>query len=254
MTTIARCRFELVSIIRQYPGIFYPLIKINNRARGSDWPRYLREDTELVIEGYFRSGNTFAARAFSVAQQRQVEVANHTHAIATLLLAVKRNIPAMVLLRQPADTVISATMKAPGTSLRQHLRWYIRYYEQVYQLRSSLYIALFDEVVQDFGQVIQNVNRRFGTQFTPFNCTKENVAEVLAWIKDIDQRLYGNDISRYSVPLKEKEASKHSLKRQLVLENSELLQRADSLYSAIVGNRFCHEDHPSFNRVPTRSN
>lgn len=238
MTTPAYWRFEIVSVIRQYPGIFYPLIKIQNRIRGSDWPRYLREDTELVIEGYFRVGNTFAARAFSVAQQRQVELATHTHAIATVLLAVKRKVPTLVLMRQPADTVISATMKAPGTTLRQHLRWYIRYYEKIYQLRDSLYIALFDEVVGDFGQVIGNANRRFGTQFTPFDGTKERVEDVLTWIRDIDRHLYGDDISRYSVPVTEKEASKGSLKEQLEQENAVLLKEASNLYQAIVENRF----------------
>ena len=153
-------RFEITSIIRQYPALFYPLIKINNRVRGFDWPAYIKKDTEFVIEGYFRSGNTFAVRAFSVAQQRPIKLANHTHAIATALVAVNRNIPTLMLLRRPADTVISATMKHPHTTLRQHLRWYIRYYEKVYELQDYLHIALFDEVIQNFGNVIKNSLRK----------------------------------------------------------------------------------------------
>ena len=231
-------RFEITSIIRQYPALFYPLIKINNRVRGFDWPAYIKKDTEFVIEGYFRSGNTFAVRAFSVAQQRPIKLANHTHAIATALVAVNRNIPTLMLLRRPADTVISATMKHPHTTLRQHLRWYIRYYEKVYELQDYLHIALFDEVIQNFGNVIKNLNKRFNTQFTPFNHTPENAQDVLSWIEEMDRRIYNDDKSRYSLPLQEKEEVKIKLKRQLESENALMLKRSDNLYRVIAKNRW----------------
>lgn len=230
-------RFEITSIIRQYPALFYPLITINNRIRGFNWPAYINKNTEFVIEGYFRSGNTFAVRAFSVAQQRPVKLANHTHAVATVLLAINRNIPTLILLRKPADTVTSATLKNPGTTIQQHLRWYIRYYEKVYQLRTSLSIALFDELVQDFGCVIHEVNKRFNTHFTPFNHTSENAKDVLAWIEEMDCRIYSDDTSRYSLPLPEKEILKNHLNIQIEIDNPLLMEKANNLYHVIAKNR-----------------
>ena len=91
-------------------------MKLNNRLRGLEWPKYLERDTQLLIDGYFRSGNTFALRAFSVAQPAPVKIACHTHAAATIKLAVKRNIPALILLRAPADTAVSAVLKCSGTN------------------------------------------------------------------------------------------------------------------------------------------
>lgn len=231
-------RFEIGSVIRRYPLLFFPIIKLNNRLRGWNWPSYITRDTELVLEGYFRTGNTFAVRAFDISQPAPRKMAHHTHAIATLLVAAERNLPSMVLLRKPTDTVISAALKAPGTTLAQHLKWYIRYYQTVDRLRDHFYIARFDEVTADFGEVIRNLNLRFRTDFAPFDHTPDNVQKVFDWIEEMDRRVTSGNVMQYSIPQPQKRDVKAMMAKQLEQQDCRhLLARANQVHEGLCARR-----------------
>ena len=57
--------------------------------------------TQLVIEGYPRSANTYAVVAFAAVQPERPRIAHHLHVAAQVLAAVDRDIPTMVLIRRP---------------------------------------------------------------------------------------------------------------------------------------------------------
>ena len=238
MKSKAYYRYEVGSYIRLCPFLFLPLVRLNNKIRHQGWPAAINHSTDLVLEGYFRSGNTFATRAFMTSQIESLKLAHHTHATSTLIYAKRWSIPALVLLRSPADTVISATLKFPGTTVQQHLRWYLRYYRVVYKLRQHLYVALFDEMSEDFGAVILKVNERYNTSFAPFSHTPENVQAVFDWIEEMDSRVNGKDISRYSIPIPARGVYKEALLADLKHEqNADLLGRCNLIYSLIVKDR-----------------
>ncbi|WP_171470432.1 hypothetical protein [Frigoriglobus tundricola] len=122
-------------------------------------------DTELVIEGYWRSGNTYAARAFETAQDRPVRIAFHTHAAATVRKGVRLNRPVLVLARHPLDAASGRMFLAPRLSLEHALREYIRFYQAIEPLAAGYVRATFEQVTADYGAVIARVNDRFGTAF-----------------------------------------------------------------------------------------
>jgi hypothetical protein len=144
----------------------------------------LRAETELVIEAYPRSANTFSAVAFQISQPRPVRLAHHLHAPAQIVGAARRGVPVLVPVRHPRDCAISVAIRSPSVSLRQALEAYRRFHEAVLPYRDSCYVALFADVVTDFGQVVEGVNARFGTGFTPFDHTPENVERVYALIDE----------------------------------------------------------------------
>lgn len=59
-----RGRFRLRSLISLYPRLFLPVMRRRPAHRG----HIVDVDTEIMIEGYPRSGNTFAVVAFEFAQ------------------------------------------------------------------------------------------------------------------------------------------------------------------------------------------
>jgi hypothetical protein len=140
-------------------------------------------DTDFVIEGYPRSGNTFALTAFGSAQSRTVRVAHHEHAAAQVIAAIRAGIPALVLIREPEEAVLSFTIQHPHLSLGQALRSYVRFYRPLVALRDRFVLATFEEVTTDFGAVTRRVNERFGTDFAVFEHTQENVERCLAAIR-----------------------------------------------------------------------
>ncbi len=63
-TILKQLHFELTSFIRQYPHLFFPLMQLNKRLRRIQGVPLVTEQTEVVIEGFLRTWNTFAALAF----------------------------------------------------------------------------------------------------------------------------------------------------------------------------------------------
>jgi len=146
------------------------------------------KDTEIVIEGFPRSGNTFSVHAFGLAQGRPVKVAHHLHAPAQIMIAVRLGIPAILLVRDPEGAVLSRAAARVTRAKPAHprvgrvLSSYTRFYESVLHLREDVVVAVFDDVIRDFGTVIDRVNARYGTTFQRFEHTQQNVQRVFELI------------------------------------------------------------------------
>jgi hypothetical protein len=143
-------------------------------ARLSGHGKVLTSDTEVVIEGYPRSGNSFAVAAFEQAQQRATRIAHHTHTPAHVIAAIRAGIPAVVLIRDPEDACVEFAMMKQFLSLHQALRGYVRFYKPLHLYKDEFVVGAFREVTTDFGTVMKRVNARFGTNFIPFEHTEEN--------------------------------------------------------------------------------
>lgn len=173
--------------LERWPRLLVWLMRLRHRNA-----RFLRRivgpDTEIVIEGYPRSGNSFANRAFAAAQPREVSVATHTHSAAQVELATRRGLPTLVVVRDPAEAIPSlhalreqVRRSEPGhapVDVVDELRRYIRFHRRVLTVADRVVIAPFAEVIADYGNVIRRVNERFGVDFEPFEHTPENVEDV----------------------------------------------------------------------------
>jgi hypothetical protein len=132
----------------------------------------LAPDTELVIEGFPRSGNTFAEAAFRKAATRPIRLAHHSHAAAQVVQAVKWRLPCLVLIREPIEAARSLLMHHPETvSEESCLREYSSFYETIKPARAGFVLARFDTLTRNVGIVIDAVNARFGTSFEKLSHT-----------------------------------------------------------------------------------
>jgi hypothetical protein len=174
---IRRGVFEAKTIVARYPAIALPIAR---RRHGEP----VGPDTDLVIEGFPRTGTSFAYAAFLMAQDRPVRVAAHVHAPAQVIEGVRRQIPVLVIARDPRETVLSFVVRNPHIPLHRALAAYLRFYEPLLRLRSGFVVGSFPDVTADFGAVIRRLNERFATTFGIFEHTPENVAAVF---KEIDE-------------------------------------------------------------------
>jgi len=120
---LRKVRHKTRALIDVYPVLYLLLRRLRPRTRRLAVER----DTELVIEGFLRSANTFAVAAFGFAQQRDVEIAHHMHAPAQVIPAVRMGIPTLVLIRHPKDAVLSLVIREPHISVEQASKDYIRF-------------------------------------------------------------------------------------------------------------------------------
>ena len=111
------------------------------------------------------------------------------------------------------------------------------FYETVEEYRDAYVLGLFEEVTEDFGDVIRRINGRFGTTFSPFSHDEPNVDGVFARIEKNSRKRFGetsleNKVSR---PF----ASREKLKREVgyELENPkrrDLISRAETVYDRLT--------------------
>lgn len=150
-------------------------------------------ETEICIEGFPRSGNTFAVIAFQQAQTRTVSVAHHVHAPGSVIAAARLSKPALVLLREPEETIVSMVIRYPHLSLRQALRGYRRFYAPLAPYRDRVVVGRFEDVITDLGALIRQINRRFGTSFREFEHTEANVSRAMEELDRWDLNTFGEN-------------------------------------------------------------
>ena len=143
-----------------FPGLV-PLL-----AKGRSWEHVcVRRGSEICIEGFPRSANTYAVAAFRLANPGCGHIARHSHLAGQVIRAVGWGIPTLVLVREPEDAALSMKIREPSLGLGMLVRSYCRFYRSLMPLRGRFCVGRFDEVTSDYGAVVGRVNGMFGTDF-----------------------------------------------------------------------------------------
>lgn len=192
-------------------------------------------DTDIVIEGYPSAANSFTREAFLYANPN-AKVASHLHSLAPLRLAVERGLPAVVLLRLPLDSVVSLLLRFDMSDAQAEYRRYIRFYEGLESLRDGVLFVRFEEASSDLGAVIQRVNDRFGTNFSPFGGSEEALRVVHGVIDTYSRSVFGADAaSKGAHPSAERAERARLLRPEVIARVPPAEQaRADRLYEKAV--------------------
>lgn len=184
------------------------------RAKLSSWPLIYRlsalcagkkkglvsRRTDLVIEGYPRSANTFALAAFSLAQNGGVEIASHHHSPAQIIQAVAWGIPALVLIREPKAAIISLLVRDNRIPPSLLLKQYVGFYSPLLEVGDKVVWANFEDVIVNFGEVIRRINEHYGRTFREFKHDKENLNKTFALVEEYDLiDTGGTGVNEYTV-------------------------------------------------------
>lgn len=223
--------------VASIPIIYLPLRKLTKREG------LLTRSTDLLIDGYPRSGNSFAEAAFRICQNPTIELSHHSHAAAYVIQAVRWGIPTIVLIRQPVDAARSLVMHHPdlfgaGSALQE----YIDYYKPLIPLKENFVLAQFETVISDFGSVIDEVNKKFDKKFALFEHSDENVKRAFALVDELGEKRSTNVGGRESYsPLAsnaEKNEREKTKKSALALfEDSQIrreLRESEIIYEKMI--------------------
>lgn len=138
----------------------------------NDGSRLTRPGTELVIEGFPRSGNSFSVFAFSNSGADALHLAHHVHAPSQIILAARYRLPAVLLIREPDAAVAAGLAKVRTHRAPDLLRAYALYYRLLVPLRSHYVVAPFETVTTDVGRIVDAVNRRFSTHYVAIDADR----------------------------------------------------------------------------------
>ena len=241
--------YKFRTFSRQYPLLFLPFA----RWRWTRWrekycpdingpepaaPKPLDHNTEIVIEGFPRTANTFTHIAFKSAQQKSVQIGHHTHAAAQVIAAARRGLPTIVLIRDPEEAIVSYIIGGfdPQITMKQVLHDYIAFYKPLLPYRDRFVLAPFEEITTDYGKVIQRLNEKFGTHFDVFQHTDENVKKCFDLIDEGYEQSFGTLKEEVvSRPADSRKSQQEKLRQEFASEElSSLRTKAYSVYKTLM--------------------
>jgi hypothetical protein len=220
-----------------HPAVFFGLYRMLRPRQ--DLSRATTPDKLVVIEGFPRSGNSFARRAFIMAQGEtfdKTRIAHHLHVPAQVIRGARWRIPTLVLIRRPKDAVLSLVIRDP-ISVDQALRYYISFYEAVEGCRDSYVLGRFEDVTGDFGRVIERLNEKFGTSFSPFRHDEETVNQLFEGMETQARKKYGEALWERKV--QRPAAAREKIKDEIEYESGNpkrkrLIARAEAVYDRLT--------------------
>lgn len=226
---MCRLLYWLKRFIRRHPSLYFLIAGHRESVRRLR----ARKDSELVVEAFPRSANTTSMYALYYAQGKSFRVGHHLHVAAHVVYAVKRNIPCLVIVRQPLDCIASLMVMRKGGDAGEYLRDYIDFSRVVLKLRQYLVVVDFDSVVSSgMGAAVNQLSHKYGTAFREPSNSAEEVEWVQAQIRDWNAKYSGGDVEKLSFPTDEKKA-KAEQHKQAIRGHGQLLAVAEKLYSSL---------------------
>lgn len=229
-----RIRFTLRRPLRSAPHLWDAGMSLRPKRRR----QLARRNSALVVEGFPRSGNTYLQATFLHANGFDKHVGCHRHAPAQVFRAIRFGRPLVVVIRPPREATLSYVIRWTDLSLEHALIDYIDFYRAVWNSRDDFVVSLFEDVINDAGAVVEQVNLRFGTSYSRYRRTDEHEDSVRGWIDGQYRAMRNGQLieSEVSRPSAERELRKNDMRH--AFEQSETAARlaeAESLYERYRG-------------------
>jgi hypothetical protein len=231
---VANIVYAAKVVVAARPALAVPTSRIRRPNQA------LSHDTDVVIEGFPKSANSFVTHAFRMPQDRELMIAHHNHSSGVVVAACRRRVPVLVLIRQPVEAVSRIALVRPRISLRFLLRGWISFYRHLLPWRGRFAVGRFEDVTTDLGAVMAEMNEQLGTRFVPFHHTPENERAAFRaleedWATRIDPAELAHDLN-VGRPSSGRDTMTEEILAKLRSAPYEPLRaRASSLYDRIVG-------------------
>jgi hypothetical protein len=186
--------FRLKNLGENVPALYLGISETRLQLKGWTTDRVVTCDPKLVIEGYPRSGNSFAVKAFRWAQGddgshrdserfkmqmladgRGTHLADDTHPGTNVIKGVRVALPPLLIIRYPKDVTLGlcaygvesdpvrrCRLPAKRIARKQimlNARGYVRFYKPLLPLTDKLVVVDFADVISDFGPVTERINQ-----------------------------------------------------------------------------------------------
>ena len=145
-----------------YPLFYRPFGRLRNRGDCR------KGDFDFWIDGYPRSANTFAVRAFQMANPN-VRIRSHMHIPPFIINSVQLGKPGLFLIRKPEDAIMSWAIYW-NSPVEPCLDYYIDFHRTLLPYASKLFLASFEAVTSDFEGLIRQFNSRMNANYALPQC------------------------------------------------------------------------------------
>jgi len=215
--------FQLEAFCGRHPALYFTLFAHRypfNQMK-------VTPQTQICIEGFPRSANSYAVVAFRLANPG-VKIGHHLHVAAQLIRAAHLRIPTLLLIRPPEEAVASFMVFQKSTEADRYLRTYIHFYKALRTVRSSMVIADFKTVITDMNALIEALNTRFRTSFKRLKNPAEREPEIIEKLKKVNRQFFSGQTNKSMYPDAGRRVAKEQAKKKIII--SRLFTTAHEIY------------------------
>lgn len=188
---------------------------------------YADRCTDLCIEGYPSSGNTFATDAVRGAWPG-MSIASHRHAVAAVHRAAELGKPIVILTREPEEAISSCVVRF-GWPVRHAIRSYIHFYERTAALTGVRHFD-FAHLLSRPRNLLVLVHELTGAPLP--HDDNAQTSEEFREERTHNMQHWGVNPQQWWIPHPEKNRLKAAVKRQLVGDVA-LMSHAHALYARL---------------------
>jgi hypothetical protein len=217
-------KLKLKLFLRHNKQIYNSYSFFKTRFLG-DFRNYIVSNTNLCIEGYPSSANTYFQYLMNYLLI-DVNFAHHTHSLATVKSSIARSLPTIIIIRKPIDAISSRVIRF---NIDQYyaIHEYIKFYEYVLNnIDNDIFIITFEDII----------NNKFEKLFNYLDdhhilYHKKKIEEANQYSKDTIE--YKDRNIKYNpFPNKQREYKKNILKKELKTNNDFL--KANKVHEQII--------------------
>jgi hypothetical protein len=245
--------FILKEKIKDYISYYLPLpfiyaVKSKYLLNGEK-DRTVTNKTDIVLEGYPRSANSFMSSIFNSCSG--LTLSDHTHYASNVILGLRKEKNIIVLIREPKEAVLSLVSLYIQSQVRDYgysideikdkdisalinvsIKRYERFYSKLAKYDTIIFLP-FDQVTKETHKVIEFINKSFGYHLTLAEShgnehKKSDTENVVNRI--LNQGAY------HLGPSKERNMMKKKVEELYQLNKRQSIQSCNILYKAIVAN------------------
>lgn len=192
------------------------------------------KSTDIVVEGFPRSSNTFLTVALKQLLGEGVSIANHYHSSAQFSLGYKLKKPMILVIREPLNCLVSNLLYYPDRSKEEIIDDYIFFHEKIKQYLPSIFVVDFKDVTTNPLGLIARISDEFDLKIDAASINPETFTNnTMGLVKDHADRLgeiFNQDMT-YSLAIPSDAKKRH--KQRLLDEISADLNLQVKLNSAI---------------------
>lgn len=169
--------------------------------------------TDIVIEGPWRTGNHYAV-ALLLEAFNGINIAHHFHTPAQAILAHKFEIPAVVLVREPIECIVSSCQLNNANNFNFFIDFYLNFYKALPNVSKFIHIVMMEDMIKNPNGFIKFIESKVKIKSVEKLINQQDV------FKKIDKIFYDemNNERLIPIPSNLKNEKKNKIKSLLHLE------------------------------------
>lgn len=222
-----------VRLQRIYRQTLWPRFGLHKVFVGLRGLKFDARDAELTVEGFGRSGNTFAVTGLRRSQQRPVRIISHFHYPFAVARSVAHGVPVCLVLRDPTESIVSYCQYSEWPPRRFAEDW-LDYHRAILRYAGDICIVRFEDFTADFNILIDAMNDRYDMRLRRVTDLQAFNDAVFTDIEQAQARAEGAvDERTVHRPSEWRSARKDSIAATVRRDCADLFEQIEPLYQKL---------------------